>query len=246
MTSATPIRFRRNPGDTSPLYLQVAAALERHLRMAGRDGATLPPERTLAQLLDVSRVTARKAIDQLAAKGLVLRRHGSGNYIAPHLVQGLARLSGFSEELRERGWVPGSRWLSHDDGPANAAEAAALGIAEGARVARLQRLRLADDMVMAYESTVLPRTLLGRNLRFTGSLYARLARVGKAPVRAVQHMRAINADLHLAQQLGVVRKAALLRVDRVGYAASGEAVEWTQSYCRGDTYDFIVELRRSD
>ena len=83
--------------DNSPLYMQIARKLTDDVR-AGRyqvDQA-LPSERTLSELLNVSRVTARKAIDQLVEQGLVVRKRGSGNYIAPRIEQPLSNLSSFS------------------------------------------------------------------------------------------------------------------------------------------------------
>ena len=71
----------------------------------------LPSERLLSEQLDVSRVTARKAIDQLVGQGLVVRRRGSGNYIAPRIEQPLSNLSSFSEQLLQRGYRPRSQWL---------------------------------------------------------------------------------------------------------------------------------------
>ncbi len=244
MTGIADFRFQRDPRDGSPLYLQVAAAIERRLRSSGQGGGALPPERVLATSLDVSRVTMRKAIDQLVAKGLIVRRHGSGNYVAPHLVQGLSRLSGFSEELRERGLQPSSTWLSRELTHAEPTEAAALGLQTGAPIARLERLRRADGVVMAFERTALPQSVLPAPSRVTHSLYAHLARRGHAPVRALQRMRAVNADAGMAARLEVRAGTALLYVVRVAYGATGLAVEMTESYCRGDYYDFVIELRR--
>src|SRR5437588_12328825 len=92
--------FKTNRNDNSPLYMQGARKLMQDVR-EGRyqvDQA-LPSERLLSEQLDVSRVTARKAIDQLVGQGMVVRRRGSGNYIAPRIEQPLSNLSSFSEQL---------------------------------------------------------------------------------------------------------------------------------------------------
>ena len=75
------------------MYLQLARKLGEAVR-SGRYQAheALPSERSLSESLGVSRVTARKAIDQLVDQGLIVRKRGSGNYIAPHLEQPLSRL----------------------------------------------------------------------------------------------------------------------------------------------------------
>ena len=242
---ALPFDFEPDPRSSSPLYLQLAQRLARCID----DGRfqpheALPSERSLADALSLSRVTARKAIDHLAAQGRIVRRHGSGTYIAPRLEQPLARLTSFSEELRQRGFEPTSRWLLRRCTAASTDEQLALGLSPGTRVARLERLRLGDGTVMAYEVSVLPESALPQPERVDGSLYEHLALSGRSPVRALQHLRALNATARQAELLGVPVGQALLHITRVGYLASGAPVELTHSYCRSDLYGFISEMRR--
>jgi len=229
VTKNTLLGFKPDTRDSSPLYLQLA----RKLGQAIRDGRyqadeALPSERLLSESLDVSRVTARKAIDQLVEQGLIVRR----------------RLTSFSEELQQRGYTPSSRWLKRALTAAVPDEQLSLGLSPGARVARLERLRLADDVVMAYEVSVLPESVLPRPEAVTGSLYEYLTGESHAPVRALQHIRALNAPLRLAEQLGVPVGQAVLFITRIGYLETGQAVELTHSYCRSDYYDFVAEMRR--
>ena len=240
-----PFDFRADVRAASPLYLQLAQKLAQAIR-DGRYLAdeALPSERVLSESLKLSRVTARKAIDQLVDQGLVVRRRGSGNYIAPKLEQPLTRLTSFSEELQQRGFTPSSRWLTRSLSAATPDEQLSLGLSTGARVARLERLRLADDVVMAYEMTVLPEHALPDPAQVDASLYAYLAMRGKAPVRALQHIRALNAEPQLADRLEVPRGQAVLFITRVGYLESGQPVELTHSYCRSDYYGYVAEMRR--
>ena len=205
----------------------------------------LPSERLLAEQLDISRVTARKAIDQLVDQGLVVRRRGSGNYVAPRIEQPLSSLSSFSEQLEQRGYRPSSTWLRREVVLATTDEQLVLGLPHNSRVARLERLRLADDVAMAYEVTVIPASMLPRPQEVTGSLYAHLDRNGHLPVRATQHIRAMNAPKLLAERLDVPEGRAVLFITRTGYLASGVAVELTHSYCRSDHYDFVAEMQRA-
>ena len=64
-------------------------------------------------------------------------------------------------------------------------------------------------------------------------------------MRALQHIRAMNAPALLASQLGIAEGQAVLFITRIGYLESGQAVELTHSYCRSDYYDFVAEMRRS-
>jgi GntR family transcriptional regulator len=237
--------FKLDLADNSPLYLQLARKLAQDVR-EGRYRAeqALPSERILSDQLDVSRVTARKAIDQLVDQGLVVRKRGSGNYIAPKIEQPLSNLSSFSEQLQERGFTPSSQWLRREVVTAEADQQLSLALSPNTRVARLERLRLADEVVMAYEVSVIPATVLPRPEGVSNSLYEHLAKTGHMPVRALQHIRAMNAAPALASRLGVPEGQAVLFITRIGYLESGQPVELTHSYCRSDHYDFVAEMRR--
>ncbi len=245
MTRADVFTFSADPGDSSPMYLQLARKLAQTIREGGyKPDEALPSERVLAETLNVSRVTARSAIDQLVEQGLIIRKRGSGNYIAPLLEQPLSRLTSFSEELERRGYTPSSRWLNRTVSVAMTDEQLTLGLSPGARVARLERLRLADDVVMAYEVSILPQSVIADPMVVEGSLYQHLTSIRQAPVRALQHIRALNAQPRLAEQLGIPDRQAVLFITRIGYLESGVAVELTHSYCRSDYYDFVAEMRR--
>jgi len=239
--------FKPDPESASPLYVQLAQRLAQAVHEGEfQADEALPSERALSEMLDISRVTARKAIDRLVEQGLIIRKRGSGNYIAPRLEQPLSRLTSFSEELHQRGFKPSSKWLTRSFTLAAPDEQLSLGLATGERVARLERLRLADQVVMAYEVSVLPESVLPDPQVVDGSLYQHLTASGNAPVRALQHIRAINAEPKLAALLEVPVGQAVLFITRVGYSGSGSAVELTHSYCRSDYYDFVAEMRREE
>lgn len=239
------IDFKPDGDSSIPLYLQLANKLANGINggMWQPDDA-LPSERLLADTLEISRVTARKAIEILCERGLLTRKHGSGTYITPKLEQSLSRLTHFSEELRQRGFVPGSQWLSRDTGVASSEEILSLGLSSHSMVSRLKRLRTADNVVMAIESTTIPSVYLSNPKLVTDSLYGYLEQSQCAPVRALQHIRAVNATPEQAKLMGTKQGAAMLFITRVSYLANGAAVELTHSYCRSDYYDFVVELFR--
>jgi GntR family transcriptional regulator len=244
--SQTSFEFKADANDSSPLYMQIARKLSDDVHNGRYQvDQALPSERVLSELLNVSRVTARKAIDQLVDQGLVVRRRGSGNYIAPRIEQPLSNLTSFSEQLQQRGHIPGSRWLKRAIVTPTPEEQLSLGLSPYSKVARLERLRLADDVVMAYEVSVLPQTVLNDPNAVGNSLYQYLDSIGQSPARALQHIRAMNASAELAKQLGVPEGQAVLYITRIAYLESGEAMELTHSYCHSDHYDFVAEMRRA-
>ncbi len=118
------------------------------------------------------------------------------------------------------------------------------GLAPGASVASLQRLRRADGIVMAVEHSALPVCVVPEPLAIGASLYRYLEERGQSVVRALQHFRAVNASAEIARLMGVAPRAALLVITRIGYSADQRAIELTDTYCRDDYYDFVAELHR--
>jgi len=109
------LTLRPDDKQSTPLYLQLARNLEAAIHAGQwKSEQALPSERALSEQLSISRVTARKALEVLFAQGLIRRSQGSGTFITPRLEQPLSRLSGFSEMLRLKGFVPSSQWLERD------------------------------------------------------------------------------------------------------------------------------------
>jgi GntR family transcriptional regulator len=239
-------RLKPNDGDPAPKYMQIARKMSDLIESkAWPADHGLPSERQLVELLDVSRVTARRALQVVSEKGLVVRRPGSGTYVAPRLEQPLSRLTSFSEELRQRGLTSTTVWLQRDVAVANSQELMSLGLQAGARVTRLKRLRRADDSPMALELSRIPEVLISDPLSVEQSLYEFLDRAGSPVVRALQKMSATNATPEQAKLLEIDPGTALIFVTRIGYGRDGRAIELTESFCRTDVYEFVAEMARA-
>ena len=226
-----------------PLYQQLQRALRNAIdkRILGADDA-LPAERDLAEELSISRITVRKAIDGLVEEGLLTRRQGSGTFVAARVEKNFSKLTSFSEDMRARGRKPHSVWLSRAAGTVTPEESMTLRSSPGTPVLRFHRLRYADDAPMALEyATILASCLPSINAVET-SLYEALEKTGNRPVRALQRLRAVLFTKEQAKLLRAQEKDAGLLVERVGFIKDGSAIEFSQSYYRGDTYDFVAEL----
>ena len=229
-----------------PLYQQLQRALREAIekRVLGPDDA-LPPERDFAEDLNVSRITVRKAIDGLVDEGLLVRRQGAGTFVCARVEKNFAKLTSFSEDMRARGRKPRSVWLNRAAGTVTPEEALTLRSSPGTPVYRFNRIRYADDAPMALEyATVLASCLPSVDTVET-SLYEALEKNGSRPVRALQRLRAVLFTAEQAKLLKAQEKDAGLLVERLGFLKDGRAVEFSQSYYRGDTYDFVAELNAS-
>lgn len=238
--------------DDTPLYLQVEARLRQGLAIGTWPiDQALPPERQLADELGVSRRTLRKAMERLEEDGAVVRKRGSGTYAASvasrqdnilRFQKPAQTLTSFTEDMHARGHKVTSIWLIREFTAATPDEALALGISPTARVARLKRLRCADDEPVCIELAVLPAELVPDLDKIEQSLYAYLEATHSRPVRALQHFRAMLMPPKEAALLHVAPTEPALFTRRVTYHVGGSPVEFTRGFYRADQYDFVVEI----
>jgi GntR family transcriptional regulator len=237
---------RLAPDDPAPLYLR----LQDRIRAAIDAGAlkpldALPGERDIAQAFNVSRVTVRKALAGLIEGGLLRQRQGSGTFVAapPQRVeQALSRLTSFSEDMRRRGLKPTVRWLQRETSLASPQEAMRLSLSPSETVSRLRRLRLAGGVPMAIELATIPSRYLPDPMIVEDSLYDTMERLGCLPTRALQRLSAKALGSEDAALLDVSPGAAAHAIERIGFLDGGIPIEFTQSWYRGDAYDFVAEL----
>src|SRR6202042_72346 len=229
-----------------PLYQELQRVLRKAIdsRVLGPDDA-LPSERDLAADFEVSRITVRKALDGLVSDGLLVRRQGSGNFVSARVDKNFALLTSFSEDMRARGRTPRSVWLKRAAGTVTPEEALALRLSPGTPVFRFNRIRYADDAPMALEYATIVATALPSLEAVDASLYEALERAGQRPVRALQRLRAVLLTGDQAELLKAKAGDAGLLVERLGSLPDGRAIEFSQSFYRGDTYDFVAELSAS-
>ena len=230
--------------DDRPLNRRIADGLSEAIETgaAGSD-RTLPSERALADFLGVSRVTVRRALDELAAGGLLKRRQGARSSVAPRVEKTISTLLGFSEELRARGSTPGQRWLLRQVSLPTPNESMTLGLSPFENVVRMVRIRLADGVPIAIERATVPQAFLPDPDLVAGSLYEALKGLGFSPARGVQRIRAGVMTRAEAEALDSDIGIPLLIVERRCFLAGGRAVEFTETRYHGERYDFISELQ---
>jgi GntR family transcriptional regulator len=229
--------------DRQPLYQQLQRALRAAIdrKILAPDDA-LPAERDLAEDFAVSRITVRKALEGLVSEGLLTRRHGAGTFVAGRVEKNFSMLTSFSEDMTARGRTPHSEWLRRAEGAVTPEESLTLGLSPGTRVYRFHRLRFADGAPMALEYATVPAFALPGVSAVQDSLYAALERTGHRPKRALQRLRAMLLGAEQALLLQANENDPGLLVERRGFLPDGRAVEFSQSFYRGDTYDFVAEL----
>lgn len=230
-----------------PKYYPVKRHLAEHIA-ALPPGSAVPPERTLATELGISRTTVRQALAELEMEGRLHRIQGKGTFVATPKVAQPLQLTSYTEEMRAHGMQPASQILDVTTLAADVELAATLGLEPGSRVVSVERLRMADGEPMAIEHTHLPAALfpgLERHLTRAASLYEVLStQYGVRLAEAEETIETVLASPREAALLGTDTGLPMLLISRLSIDTDGRRVEWVQSWFRGDRYKFITRLTR--
>ncbi|MCP5368870.1 MAG: GntR family transcriptional regulator [Hyphomicrobiales bacterium] len=235
---------------TGPLYVRVREGIVKRIAEGHWvAGHMLPSEIRLGQEFGVSQGTVRKALDELAAANIVVRRQGKGTFVATHTHE--RALFHFFHLNRDDGTreLPESRVLSCRRRRASRLDAARLRLPADARVIVIERVRDLMAQPAIAETVILPEARFpglgkphARDLPNTlYQLYQE--RYGVTVARAVEHLRAVAADAADSRALGVPVGTPLLEIERLALTLDGAPVELRLSRC--DTaehyYESVIE-----
>ncbi len=231
-----------------PFYQQLYQILrEKIQRGVWQPGDQLPPEAELIETYQVSRNTVRQVLDMLVNEGLIYRQRGRGSFVShPTLEQSMTRIVSFTEDMRQRGFKPGTKVITAELISAEEDIAEKLQIQSAEQLAFIRRLRLADGEPMSIEESYLVHRYCPHVLKHN---YA------KKPLREVlekdygiriasakQIIQAILAPVELADLLHIDPQSALLFIERVSHSQSRIPVEFLRIYYRADRYTLFNEL----
>jgi GntR family transcriptional regulator len=235
-----------------PLYHQIVADLRKHVgRRKLKPGDLLPTEEQLCRQYGVSRITVRRAVDDLIVEGLVVRRRGVGTFVAePHAASRSVGLTGslFDALAYPRDLVIEHRAQAERRPVKRIAEALRLGPRDKAvEWEVLSRVGATPFAATTFSFPLaIGRELDPRALR-ADTPAARLVErvVGESVVRAEQTVEPESTDAALSRLLEIPPRTAVLRVTRTYFTSSGKPVECATVHYRPDQYRLRVELRES-
>ncbi len=233
----------------SPLYQQIKSLLVQSLeRGEWRPGEAIPSEMELASRFQVSQGTVRKAVDELAAENLLIRRQGKGTFVSTH------------QEPRVRFRFLRLAPIEGEPKPAQSKILDCKRLRASADMARRLELRAGDPLIMirrllsfsgvptVVDYIYLPGALFkGLNseilARYSGPLYGLFeSEFGVSMVRAEESVRAVLADEERAKLLGVQPGSPLLQVDRTSYTYANRPVELRTGHYLTDQYYYRNSL----
>jgi len=230
-----------------PIYHQLSRELK-DLIQSGElaPNERLPSQNDFSKWFDISPMTVRQAMTEMANEGFIYRIRGRGTFVAPrYLEHTLERLVSFSEDMRERQLTPGSRILLFENMQAPPDIARGLMLEDGASVLRVMRLRLANEEAVGLHDAYLNGVdITRRELDEKQSLYALLSEKGVTLTEGDDIIEAIEADERMSELLNVRPGSALLQLTRCSRDSNGRTVEYIKAVYRADFYRYAIRLKR--
>jgi len=216
----------------SPLYEQIKAMILASLQASEwLPGDAIPSEMELAARYAVSQGTVRKAIDELAAQNLLIRRQGKGTFVATHQEEDFQyRFLRLEPDSGEKLHLK-NQFLACENIPSDPYIARLLKIKPGVSIIRIDRIQSSAGRPIAFEEIWLPEARFkGLNLEmlnaWPGPMYAFYeSEYATHMVRAEEKIKAVLAGSDLAKYLQISEGAALLSVERVAFTYGNKPVE---------------------
>ena len=231
-----------------PAYQIIQSDIQKRIESGElKCGEPVASERELAKSFGVSPMTARHALKELERAGLVLRRSGSGTYVAPPRIH-FNKLVSFTEQVASRGFTASSRTLSLSVTDKEEDIAARLSLPRGSRLIRLERLRFAGDEPLAVETCYLAAETFGNVLDLPmdrRSLFNILeGEYGLRLAYANEEVDATYADTRTAELLTLDAGAPLLRIRQLLYSTASQAITYSLGLYRSDRHSLLIRRFR--
>jgi GntR family transcriptional regulator len=238
-----------NKNSTVPLYSQLYSWLIKQIETGElKTGDRVPPERELAEQLDVSRITARQAIDALVDSGLVYRERGRGTFVAEQKMRDVMGFTSFSEDMRARGFAPRSVVLTQELVQVDEPVQKELKIGPQDQALHLVRVRMADDRPIALQSAYLNISMcpgLENEDLSDQSLYSILReKYYIYPAWTEAAVQALPATAEEARFLQIEKNDPILVVKGITFTDSFEAIESVRTVYRGKGLAIYIGRQR--
>jgi len=230
---------------SQPVYLTVKNFLESEMEKLVPN-ALIPSERELALTCNVSRMTARKAVEELIKEGKLYRKDKVGTFVADQKLHEVAELVGFTSEIVSKGMKPYTKVVAYEVTAADEKVASQLEIQVGEKVHRLLRLRLADDLPMTLELTFIPLKAVAKIPEEVPerSLYAYIEALGLKIASGHQSVTAIKASEYVASLLKIPVGEPILYLELRSILMNGQVLEFVETYANPTNYEVSIHSRR--
>lgn len=230
-----------------PLYQQIQSALLDGIRSGEYPpGSQILSELEIAARYEVSRMTARKAIDTLVSKGVLYRQRGKGTYVAENVVSyGLSSMLSFSQTLKAQGYAVETKVLMKEVLPAPFDVVTHLQLDNNAPIIVIRRLRHVEGVPAAIHASYFDQRMFAPLMKIDLSVESLLDAVQQmSGVRVAYSTEAVQADIATneeARLLTIQENAPVLRVEGVAYSENGQPTRFIRAVYRGDMFRLMVK-----
>ena len=231
-----------------PLYSQIARELRENIRNGDwSEGQRIPTEMELCDQYHVSRITIRKAIEELTKENLLIREKAKGtfvNHYSPEKTNHLTLIKSFTQEMKEQGKVASTIHASVSKKVADHTIAKQLKIKVGDEVLCLKRTRGSDGEFLAYFITYIPYHFLFSldSKDYYGSFYDYLAQFDIFPTKQSEYIEAITANTHLQHVLKLKKSDPILKRVRFTTDTKQDFNEYTECFYIGNKYKYYLDF----
>ena len=210
-------------------------------------GSLVPTERVLTVELDTSRTTVRQALSELVGEGRLVRRQGSGTYVAEPKISWPLQMTSFTEQAACERLLGQHRTARCGASASRRDVAARLAIKPAPAVYCIERLRLVDDHTDGGRDVIPVRQSVPRPDRPPPPRRIRCTRCWPTrtdvrPVAAEETIETAAASPREAELLNTDTGSPMLVLGRHSFDAAGDPIEWVRSWYRGDRYTFVARL----
>jgi GntR family transcriptional regulator len=234
----------------STLYATIEETIATEIAQGDyRPGDQLPTEDALLQRFQVSRITVRRAIQNLAGRGLLEIRRGLGTFVLPPRIEAeLTKLTGFVEDMNAAGRKATARVIHQGAVTASARVAERLQLAKGTKVMQIKRVRLAGGIPISFDETYLPlplgKQIVGNDLRLHPIFTLLEEEYGVPLVEADYELEAVIANKAVADALQVRVGSPIFQIERTTMTTGDRPVDYEILSYRGDLVRFVTKLLR--
>jgi GntR family transcriptional regulator len=234
----------------STLYAEIEETIATEIAQGEyRPGDQLPTEDALLQRFQVSRITVRRAIQNLVGRGLLEIRRGLGTFVlSPRIEAEITKLTGFVEDMNAAGRKASARVVSQGVVPASTRVAERLQLTKGTKVMQIKRVRLANDMPISFDETYLPlhlgKQIVHNDLRLHPIFTLLEEEFGVPLIEADYELEAVIATRAVADALQVKVGSPIFQIERTSMTTGNHPVDYEVLSYRGDLVRFVTKLLR--
>ena len=240
------MEFIINYDSKVPLYFQLKEQIRKNILSGGyKEGDLIPSERELGDQYDLSSTTIRRALNDLVQENFLERKAGKGTFVRLNKVKrDLRKVIGFTKNMQEMGLIPSTRVISKEVVAANAYARSLLALDKGAKIVRLKRIRMANDIPMMFETRYIRTDFCpGIEMEELDSSLWKVfeEKYGLKPNRHSQNMNITVVSGRSAYLLTLKEGTHVFLIKGVTYVQDNLPIECEESLYRTDKYELAFE-----